>query len=248
MEASTLVLPENAGFAEEVRFEGEGKYRDGLDGTGSARARRVSAGGGSIWDVEGPARLEGTRMRIHPVRGRVFDGTLEADVDVGVLEPGLPVFMTSEFENIDLAVLTKEVEPPNTRLTGRAHGNLTVDYIVDELRGFAVEAEAPAGLTVNRSLVADLLQSEKLLAGMGERVAERAMDKLLGEQPQRPFDRGRLYVYLTGDTIQGLVDLESAKTDAYHGLNLTVNLDMDVSALAEGLRLLEESALADVEF
>lgn len=248
VDAPTLVLPEDAGFAENVRVDARGIYRDGLEGTGTVFARRVSAGGGSIWNVEGPARLDGSRMRLYPVRGTVFDGSIEADIDVGVLEAGLPVFLTAEFDNVDLAMLTEEVQPPNTRLTGRARGNLSVDYAVDALRGFTVEAEAPKGLTVNRSLVADLLQSEKLLAGMGERVAERAMDKILGEKPQRPFDRGRLYVYLVGDTIQGQAELKSEKTADYHGLNLTVNLDMDVSALAEGLQLLEESALADVEF
>lgn len=249
IDAPTLVLPDNAGFAEGAHFDGSGTYGEsGLGGTGQVRATRLSAAGGSIWNAEGPAQFEGNRMHIQPVRGTLFNGTLEANVNVGVLEPELPIFLTGEFRNVDLAELTDEVKPPNTHLTGIAQGNMSVDYTVEKLRGFTLEAQAPKGLTVNRSLVADLLQSENLLAGMGERVAQRAMDKILGTKPQRPFDSGKLYVYLVGDTIQGQVELKSEQTKDYHGLNLTVNLDMDQSALAETLQLLEESSLADVEF
>lgn len=69
------------------------------------------------------------------------------------------------------------------------------------------------------------------------------MAKLLGDAPQRPFDSGTLSAYLTEDTIQGVAELKSEKTKAYNGLNLTVNLDMDQSALAQALRMLEESTL-----
>ena len=74
------------------------------------------------------------------------------------------------------------------------------------------------------------------------------MTKILGTAPQRPFDSGTLYVYLSNETIQGVAELKSEKTKAYNGLNLTVNLDMDQSALADALKMLEESAIAGMEF
>ena len=63
-------------------------------------------------------------------------------------------------------------------------------------------------LSLNRDLVEELLQSETFLSGAGSKVADRAMTKLLGDAPQRPFDSGTLYVYLTEDTIQGVAELK----------------------------------------
>ncbi len=248
LDAAKLILPENAGTAEHLAFEGSGTYRDGLGGSGSVRAAKLTAGGGSILDAAGPATFEGETMIISPATGTLFGGQVRAQVDVGVLIEDMPIVLTGSFDEIDLAIFTDEVKPPNTSLTGTALGTINVLYSAKGLDSFTFDASAPGGLSVNRSLVSDLLQSDKFLAGAGERIAERAMDKLLGTAPQRPFDTGRMHVYLDSGKIQGTAELRSVKTEAYNGLNLTVNLDMDQSALAEALKVLEESNLGNVEF
>ena len=248
IEAASIVLAGAVGSAENARLEGDGTYRDGLDGTGTIRAAKITAAGGSILDAEGPVAFTGDAMEIHPARGALFGGEISANIDIGVFVEKLPIALIGSFHHVDLAILTDEVKPPNTSLTGTAVGSIEARYTSDGLELFALNTSAPEGLSVNRSLVADLLQSEKLLAGVGERVVERTMDKLLGSQPQRPFDTGRLEIFLNAGKIQGMAELLSVKTPEYNGLNLTVNLDMDQSALAQALTLLEESKVGNVDF
>jgi hypothetical protein len=241
-------LPANAGSAVDVYFEGSGMYGDGLAGSGTIRAAKLTAAGGIVSGAEGPVTFAGDTMQIRPARGALFGGEIVADVDVGVLAENLPIELTGSFDRLDLAILTDEVKPPNTSLTGTAVGTISARYTTKGLESFNLNASAPGGLSVNRSLVSDLLQSDRFLAGVGERVAGKAMDKLLGTEPQRPFDSGRLNIGLDGAKILGTAELLSVKTPAYNGLNLTVNLDMDQSALAEALSLLEESKLGNVDF
>jgi hypothetical protein len=247
-QAARLVLPDNAGTAEDLFFEGSGTYRDGLTGSGTATAGRLTAAGGSITDAAGLATFVGNTMIIAPATGRLFGGNVTAEVTVGVLEADLPIHLAGSFDAVDLAIFTDEVQPPNTSLTGTALGTVGVRYSARGLENFTFHASAPKGISVNRSLVSDLLQSDRFLAGAGERIAGRAMDKLLGTAPQRPFDTARMHIFLDAGKIQGTAELRSEKTPQYNGLNLTVNLDMDQSALAEAFQLLEESNLANVQF
>ncbi len=243
-----LQLPLNAGSAEDAYFEGTGSYTDGLTGSGTIRAAKLTAAGGVVSGAAGPVTFAGETMQIRPARGELFGGEIVADIDIGVLTDAMPIDLTGSFDRVDLAILTDEVKPPNTSLTGTAVGTITARYTTEGLESFELNASAPRGLSVNRSLVSDLLQSDRFLAGVGERVAGKAMDKLLGTEPQRPFDSGRLNIGLDAGKILGTAELLSVKTEAYNGLNLTVNLDMDQSALAEALRLLEESKLGNVDF
>jgi hypothetical protein len=247
-EAAGLILAGAVGSAEDALFEATGTYEDGLDGSGTITAGKITAAGGSATDAQGPVVFEDDTMRIKGAAGALFGGTIVADIDIGVLVEKLPIDVMGTFDGADLAILTDEVQPPNTSLTGTAAGNLAARYTTDGLETFTLNASAPDGLSVNRSLVADLLQSEKLLAGIADRVVDKTMDRLLGTAPQRPFDSGRLNLYLQGGKIQGTAELLSVKTQAYNGLNLTVNLDMDQSALTAALTLLEESKLGNVDF
>lgn len=248
LDAATLALPNNGGFTEGVAFQASGTYEDGgLSGTGNIRATIVSAMGGSITDAAGPVLFDGDLMRVQQAKGNLFRGTMRADIDVGVLREGFPIMLDGSFEGADLAIFTDEVKPPKTQLTGTAQGRVTAEYGSEGLTAFSFEAVSPGRLSVNRSLVAELLQTDKFLSGVGANVADRAMDKFLGSAPQRPFDRGQISVELKDDKITGLALLESEKTREYNGLNLRITLDMDESALAEALRMLQETSTIDMD-
>jgi hypothetical protein len=244
--APKMELEGHAGSAESVEFEAAGTYEGGLTGTGRVRAGKITAAGGSIVEASGPVLFDGELMRIQQAKGELFRGAVRADIDVGVLKENFPIVLSGTFEDVDLAIFSDEVKPPKTQLTGTARGAISVEYGLKGLSAFTFEAEAPAGVSMNRSLVEELLQSDKFLSGAGANVAEKAMDKLLGTAPQRPFDRGRLNVQLAEKKITGLAVLESEKTPEYNGLNLRVTLDMDQSALAEALKMLQESAISTV--
>ncbi|MDK1021554.1 MAG: hypothetical protein QGD90_07950 [Candidatus Hydrogenedentes bacterium] len=247
-DASRLVLPEDAAFVSGVEFTAAGTYDGELNGAGKVFVRELSVAGGTVHAIEGDAELRGTRLIVPAATGRLFEGWTKSRLEVGLLEENVPVLLKVEMTGIDLAVMTDEVKPPKVRLTGFSDGLLEVEYSLEGLQGLYLKVSSAENLSVNRDFIEELLQSEGFLSGAGAKVAEKAMAKLLGDAPQRPFDSGTLSVYLTEDTIQGVAELKSEKTKAYNGLNLTVNLDMDQSALAEALRMLEESALAEMEF
>lgn len=248
LESSRMVLAGDTGAVEGVNFTGKGAYgEEGLSGTGEVRAVTISAAGGSITNAAGPVLFDGELMRVQQAKGDLFRGAIRADIDVGVLREGLPITLDGNFEGADLAIFTDEVKPPKTQLTGTAQGRVTAAYSTDGLTAFSFEAVSPGRLSVNRSLVAELLQTDKFLSGVGANVADRAMDKFLGDAPQRPFDRGQLSVELKDDKITGLALLESEKTREYNGLNLRITLDMDQSALAEALKMLQDTSTIDVD-
>ena len=247
-DASRLVLPEDAAFVTGLEFTAAGTYDGELDGAGKVFVREMSVAGGTAHAIEGDVELRGTRLIVPVASARLFGGWIESRLEVGLLEENVPVSLKVEMTGIDLAVMTDEVKPPKARMTGFSDGLLEVEYSLAGLKGLVLKMSSAQNLSLNRDLVEELLQSETFLSGAGAKVADRAMTKLLGDAPQRPFDSGTLYVYLTEDTIQGVVELKSQKTKAYNGLNLTVNLDMDQSALAEALRMLQESALPEMEF
>ena len=197
---------------------------------------------GVIQPLAAIGQIAHARGALVHVDGAQAAGKVPRDVE------DMPIDLTGSFDRVDLAILTDEVKPPNTSLTGTAAGTVSVRYTTRGLESFALNTVAPDGLSLNRSLVSDLLQSEKFLAGVGQRVAEKAMDELLGSAPQRPFDSGRLNIELDESKIQGTAELRSVKTRAYNGLNLTINLDMDQTALADALALLEQSKLGNVDF
>ena len=246
--AERLVLPENAALVSGLKFSAEGTYDGELDGVGKVYVSEVSVAGGTVYAIEGDAELRGTRLIVPSASGRLFNGWTESRLEVGLLEENAPVSLKVKMTGMDLAVMTDEVKPAKVRLTGLSDGMFEVEYSLEGLQGMYLKVSSDENLSVNRAFVEELLQSDTFLSGAGARVADRAMSKLLGDAPQRPFDSGTLYVYLTSDTIQGVAELKSEKTKAYNGLNLTVNLDMDQSTLAEALRMLEESAIAEMEF
>ena len=76
----------------------------------------------------------------------------------------------------------------------------------------------------------------------GRKRVERAIGKLVGKDDMRPFDSGKLELETEGGQYVGQVVLTSA------GLNLTVDLHIDASAVAEALKLAQSESLEDLSF
>ena len=157
------------------------------------------------------------------------------------MEARFPIHLKAELDRIDLARLTEEVQPPAVSLTGVADGHAEIEYTLDGIQAFSLEASSRDGLTVNRDLVEKLLRRDALESVLGVRRLERTLTKLLGTAPQRPFDTGKLSLSLESDEFVGRTELKSAATEDYNGLNLNIDLAIDVLALAESLKLLEQT-------
>ena len=169
-------------------------------------------GGGTVNAIDGDAELGGTRLIGPGATGRLFEGWTKSRLEVGLLEENVPVLLKVEMTGIDLAVMTDEVKPPKVRLTGFSDGLLEVEYSLEGLQGLYLKVSSAENLSVNRDFIEELLQSEGFLSGAGAKVAEKAMAKLLGDAPQRPFDSGTLSIYLPEDTIQGVAELKLETT------------------------------------
>lgn len=246
-DASRLVLPEDAARVSDLRFSVAGTYDGELDGEGRFTMGVLSVAGGTVRASEGGVRLEGTRLLIPAAKGTLFGGALNSTIEVGILEAEFPVHLKADFEGIDLAVLTNEVQPPKTKLTGIADGQVELKYSLQGLAEFYLTASSNQNFSINRDLLKELINMEEYLGGMRARIAERVLTKILGAEPQRPFDSADLYISLSHDAIGGVAELKYEKSEVYTGMDLLVNLDIDQASFAEALRVLERTSMASME-
>ena len=222
-------------------FSAEGIFQDGLKGEGHLSGERLSIAGALSSNIVGDVKLQENNLFIPEATADLLGGSLNADIKVGLFEERFPIRLKARLDRIDLVRLTEEVQPPAVSLTGVVNGHAEIDYTLDGIQAFSLEASSEGGLTVNRDLVEKLLRSDALESVLGVRILERMMTKILGSAPQRPFDTGKLSLSLKGDEFVGRCELKSAETEDYNGLNLNIDLAIDVPALAESLKLLEQT-------
>lgn len=246
--ATSLALPEDAAAIAGLAFKASGTYDDGFFGTGSLSAEEVSVAGAGIRSLSGSARFEGEHLNLPKMVAALFDGTVEAAVEVGLFEDGLPIRLEARFDSLDLAVLTKEVQPPSVELTGLASGSATVLYTRDGLTGFNIEMRSEENFSLNREMVEQVLRTDQFRSLLGAKKVEKALGKFLGSAPQRPFDSAELTLGLEEDRIVGRAVFKSVETKDYNGLNMTINLKIDVAALGEAMKLLEQAEMENMEF
>jgi hypothetical protein len=243
------VLLEKAGTLSEGGFALKGsQVGDEITGTGLLSAQAMTASGATISNAHGKIELSDTVLKLSELKGDLFKGTINGDATIDLTNDTYPIWFDGKIQKIDLAQMTIEVQPPKTYLTGIASGTLGAEYSLEGLLGFTLIVESDENFTINRSLVEEIMQTQKLLSGVGERKARKALDKFLGNEPQRPFDSAEMYVYLVDQKIEGLAELLSAKTKNYNGLNLHIRLDIDKPALVSSLKMLEESNIENMEF
>lgn len=241
LDAPEIMLASEIGSLRDLTAEAIGTYSDGeLDGTGAVHAVGGTAAGALLTELRSDIVFDGDKLIMPELTGGVFNGTLRARLEAAPLREGLPIWVDGALSDIDLAVLTEQVQPPKTTLTGIGHATLSAALKGRDPESFHLEANSNQGFSLNRSLVEELLPMDRLLGGLGQRQAQRTVDKFLGTAPQRPFDTATMMLDLIGGAVTGEADLLSEKTNDYNGLNLHINLDIDAGALGEALRLLEE--------
>jgi hypothetical protein len=246
---SQAVLLEDAGTLSDGEFSLKGAS-DGetLMGNGQLSAKSITASGATVHNAHGAIELSETALTFSKLDGGLFKGIVTGDATIDLTNDTYPIWFEGKIQNIDLAQMTTEVQPPKTNLTGLADGTLSAEYSTNGLQGFTLQVDSKENFSMNRSLVEEIMQTQKLLTGLGQKKAEKTLDKFLGSEPERPFDSAEMYIYLVGEKIEGLVDLLSVKTRDYNGLNLHINMDIDKPALISSLKMLEESNIENMEF
>lgn len=247
-EAASITLPEEAGAVFGLSFAGAGVYDGEFEGAGKFSAERVEAAGAQVTGVETPFVLQGGEFIATGLTASVFGGRVSGRATAGILKENFPIRLNAQFESIDLAQLTLEVQPPSVELTGIAGGSAVIGYSFEGLNAFTLDVYSDRDFTLNRSMVEQVLQTDQFREMLGSDRVEKALGKFLGDAPQRPFDSASLHLELVDGRIVGNARLRSEKTRAYNGLNLDVELKVDPAALGEALKLLEQGSAANVEF
>ena len=201
-----------------------------LAGSGELKCAALTTAGATLRDIEGPVRFEDGAVKSGDLQGAVFDGVVNASVDVGLLD-GVPVAMTARLSEVNLATFSQEMAIPGLQLEGVAHGEVSMRADLYGLRDLKINLESSEGLTVNLALLEQLLASRYAEEIKGKEQVERVLAGILGKEGQRPFDSGKLALALEGGRLVGVVELKSEKLD------LAVDLHIDVAAVAEALRV-----------
>ena len=248
--AGTLTLKDKLAVLKDVTVSGEASTGEHTAGTLNLTAGLFTAAGAIVHDAVGTAEIGDEGLVLPDLRATIFEGTTVARVDFRFPTEDLPwnVVLTPEFTAIDLARLTEEIQPPKVRLTGIADGSAMVAYTPEGLQDFRIDAYSDKGFSMNRDAVSEALQSPQFQSALGSKQVMKAMDKFLGKAEQRPFDTAGLRLRLQDGRIVGNTVMKSEKTRDYNGLNMTIGVTMDPSALAEGLKLVQENAIEKVEY
>ena len=248
VDVDELVLTEQVASLSGLTGIVSGTWTVGLQGSGELRVESMSVAGGEARDISGDITIDDSVLRMPNVTAGLFDGRLTADVALGLADEGFPVTLDAELYEMDFERFTQEVQPPSLKLTGRANGQIDLEYTLAGLQRFLLRITSDEGLSVNRGLIEEALRTDTLRETLGERRLRKTMDTLLGKEPQRPFDSGELTVRLEAEQFVSTVRLESVKTRDYNGLNLNVELVIDLPALVATLKLLEQSSGGAVDF
>jgi len=253
--AANLTLAGGVATMSDLSLTGTGAYDGELRGAGYMAAGEMSAAGARIRSFGGQAIFDGDAVRFPNTEAQLLGGSLAASIELGVLREGVPIHLSATFDAIDLAVLTEQVQPPKIKLTGIANGSGTFGYSLNGLSDFSLSMQSDTDFSLNREVVAELLQTDQFRQAIGAGKIEATLGKFLGSAPQRPFDSAILDLQLvptetdaTALLVEGQATLNSAKTKAYNGLNMTVNLAVDTATMAQTLKTLEEGAVETVGF
>jgi hypothetical protein len=219
-----------------------------LRGTGRLRAVDVAAAGAVFNDPAGAITMDEGRVKTSDATGSLYGGAVrieDAEIDLfGGTGAGR---FRARLEGVDLDRFTKEYEPPAVKLTGLADGLVDFEWNADGLTAFDLELTSTRNFTLNREVIEQLLMTSVTGQVRGLKFLNRRIrKKTIGEAPQRPFDRAAVTLRLVGDTyetqrLEGPVLLESETLD------FTIDLRIDVRALADALKLQQEAQIENID-
>ncbi|MCC6143494.1 MAG: YdbH domain-containing protein, partial [Candidatus Hydrogenedentes bacterium] len=230
--AQEILLPARVLALADATFTGQLR-RDGagLGGEGSLRVGQALIAGAAIAGVAGPVRFEGENVVLENLEGQVFGGTVRMTAVLGVLAEGRPIRLQGALSGIDLGAFTAEVKPPQVVLTGMASGNFTIAFTNGAISELQVTLESNEGFSMNKDAVARVLMEQQLIDMTGGKQMQKIVEDVLGKSEQRPFERAKIDLSLREGRVVGPAQLESK------GLNLTVDILADWSAIMEGLKI-----------
>jgi hypothetical protein len=230
--AKEVILPDRLLALLDTTFTGQVRRGvEGLGGEGALSIGQAVVAGAAITNASGQARFEGDNVVLENLEGQVFGGSVRMTAILGLFAEGRPIRLQGSLSAIDLAAFTAEVKPPQVVLTGIASGNFTIAFTNGEITELQLMLQSNEGFTMNKDAVARVLMEQQLIDMTGGKQMQKIVDDVLGKSEQRPFDRATVDLSLQDKRVVGPAQLESK------GLNLTIDILADWSAIMEGLKI-----------
>lgn len=229
--AENIILADALAALYGMKADGHLGYVGELTGAGTLAADKAIAGGAALNVVRCEIVGEGKTLRLSNIEATLFDGGVKGDFVVHLFETGMPMEISATLDNADLAVFTEEYKPPAVKLTGRVKGEASVRLGANGIEDLSVDLETIDGMTMNRDAVAQILLSQYMGEVTAGKTLSKAVEQTIGEEPDRPFDSGRIQLSYKDGKIVGMAKLESRL------LNLTVDIKADPETLSDAMML-----------
>lgn len=228
--AEFLALPDE--MAELNGLVTSGTYNPGNeeDGKGTVAASSLTIYGMPFGAMTTGLRLDPTQLHCEALETTFLGGTVKLDGTLDYRDPAWKTTADLRVARIDLKEFTKTFEPPDVVLTGIVGGTVTMTISAEGLEALDANMEATEGLTLNRSMVRQILMSQYVNDAVGNKSVQKIIEKVIGDDEQRPFDRAILELGMEDGLIVGVARLESKSLD------VTVDISAQPSALLEAIR------------
>jgi hypothetical protein len=228
--ADHLALPDKMATLESVAWNGRFNPGDDQDGGGPLTASAVS-----IYEI--PFGAVDTHLRITPahltcdtLETTFLGGNLRMNGRVDYHDPAFPAQVDLEVSGLDLAEFTKVFEPPDVVLTGKVSGTADVALSTEGLQDLHVDLTAYENLTLNRDMVRQILMSQYVNDAVGSKSVQKVIEKVIGKDDQRPFEKAILQLRLEDGLIKGEARMESKSLD------VTVDINAEPAAILQAIQ------------
>lgn len=236
LHADTLVLPEKMGRFEALDISGNYDPASGQEGGGP-----LAVGPFSIYEIPFGAtsttlRVKASTMGWDPLVTAFLGGTLVLEGEVKFREANYPAELKAEVHELDLEQFTQTFKPPDVVMTGKVNGTADLVVSMEGLVDLKVDLTASENLTLNQAAVRQILMSQYVNDAVGSKSIQKIMEKVIGKDEQRSFEKAILTLGMKDGLIVGEARLESKNLD------VTVDINAEPEAILQAIQSSAEDA------
>lgn len=248
---AALELPDSIAAAYTAHVTGQISYDGRYGGAGTFNAASASSAGALLTDIAGGYAFTGDRLSLSDVSGQLYGGKLLGQGQVELLTGTYNGEFQADINRLDLDRFTKEFEPGEFRFTGISDGEVYARWSTVGLSGARFTLTSTEGFSLDRETVETMLTTSALPDQWGMRwIRKRINKKMIGTEPQRPFDSARVDLELRQtdgepDRLLGPISLKSETLD--FNIDWTVDVNAIYAAMESDLAAVENFSVGTVQ-